>query len=189
MKAETVPIVYGRALLEAAVDKGILKEVAGEVEAFSKVVAEDPRLRAFFESPRLERSKKKGAVEAALRGRASDIFVNFLLLLLDKGRTQLLVDILAAFRRLHDEHIGLVRAEVVSAVPLGEVALASLKSVMEESLQKRVAFENRVVPEILGGLIVRFDGSIADGSLKTHLEEIRANLLSLKFGSELVHEN
>ena len=86
MLVEKIPAVYGRALLEAADDKGSLAEVAEEVESLRKVLDDNPDLRVFIESPRLETSKKRAVVERSLRGRASDILVNFVLLLIDKGR-------------------------------------------------------------------------------------------------------
>jgi len=189
MLVEKIPAVYGRALLEAADDKGSLAEVAEEVESLRKVLDDNPDLRVFIESPRLETSKKRAVVERSLRGRASDILVNFVLLLIDKGRESLLRDLLAAFSNLHDQHIGLVRARVVSAVPLAGELVSRLRDAMEAQLDRKVVFENEVDPGILGGLIVRFDGMVADGSIKTALDDIRANMLSRKFGSELVHEN
>ena len=43
--------------------------------------------------------------------------------------------------------------------------------------------------DILGGFVIRYDGMVADASLKTALDEIGAHMLSPKFGSELIHEN
>ena len=189
MQVETIPAVYGRALLGAAEDKGIMTEVAEEVEVLRTVLEGDADLRGFIESPRLESSKKREILEKALRGKASDVLTNFTLLLVDKGRESSLGDILAAFGKLHDDHIGLVRAEAVSAVPLEGQTMVNLELAMGQKLGKKVVLENKVDPDILGGLIVRFDGMVADGSVQKALGEIKGKMLSLKFGSELVHED
>ena len=189
MLIEKIPALYGRALLEAADDAGVLDEVAEEVSFFGNLLAGDADLALFVESPRIESAQKRGVFERSLRGKGTDIFVNFLLLLVDKGREAELKAILAAFRAFHDEHIGLVRVEVVSAESFKAENVENLSAAISASLGKDVVVNNKVDPEMLGGIIVRYEGMVADGSLKTALKELRSELLSPKFESELVHEN
>jgi len=189
MQVGTIPGVYGRALLAAAESQGRLAEIAEEVEALRGVLDAHPELAVAIESPRLARSKKRAILEKTLRGRTSDTLANFVLLVVDRRRELELRAILAAFGRLHDAHIGLVRASVVSAAPLAPQSLSSLERALAAKIGRRVVLAARVDPEILGGLIVRFDGMVADGSLQTALEDIRLKMSAPKFGSELVHEN
>ena len=42
---------------------------------------------------------------------------------------------------------------------------------------------------ILGGMVVRFSGMVADSSLRPAINSIGARMLSQKLGSELVHED
>ena len=57
MLIEKIPALYGRALLEAADDAGVLDEVAEEVAFFGDLLAEDADLVLFVESPRIESSR------------------------------------------------------------------------------------------------------------------------------------
>lgn len=189
MQVEQVAVVYARALLEVAAEKGALAETAEEVEFLRGLLAKEVQLRLFIESPRIERSRKRGVLEGALRGKASDVFVNFLLLLIDRGRADKLTGILEAFGKLYDEQQGLVRATVTSAVELDTGAVAKLSEVLSQRLGKRFEITNRVDPEILGGLLVRFDGWVADGSLRTALAALRTKMTAKKFESDLVHED
>ena len=54
------------------------------------------------------------------------------------------------------------------------------------ALAKTIDLRNIVDPEVLGGVLVRFDGMVADGSLRTDLNKIRARMLEPRFGSELI---
>jgi F0F1-type ATP synthase delta subunit len=56
-------------------------------------------------------------------------------------------------------------------------------------LARTVVLVNKIRPEILGGLVLRYGDLVADGSLKTSLEKITTNMYSHKPGSELIHEN
>ena len=86
MLIEKIPALYGKALLEAADSAGVLDDVAEEVSFFSGLLAEDAELELFVESPSSESSQKSAVFEKTFRGKATDTFLNFLLLLVDKGR-------------------------------------------------------------------------------------------------------
>jgi F-type H+-transporting ATPase subunit delta len=189
MSKESVAPTYAQALLELAVESGALEEVRGEVAYLSRLLDEDRDLRIFFENPRVEKSAKRGVVEACLRGKLTDPVVNLVELMLRKGRQLELKAALGVFEDLYAKHVGLVRAEAVTAVAMSGEAIDALRSRMSEQLARRVDVTNRVEPEILGGLIVRFDGRVADGSFRTAIAEVRSSLTHLKFTSELVHEN
>ncbi|MEC8934482.1 MAG: F0F1 ATP synthase subunit delta, partial [Planctomycetota bacterium] len=96
---------------------------------------------------------------------------------------------LSAFGAFHDEHIGLVRVEVVSAEAFVDENIEKLSAAISGRLGKEVVVNNKVDPELIGGVIVRYEGMVADGSLRTALKELRSEMLSPKFESELIHEN
>ena len=189
MDTDTVAHTYAQALLEAALEKGLLDDVLEEVNFFGDRLREDRELRLFVENPRCEKTVKTAVLQKALRGKVSDVFVNFLCLTIDKGRQMFLPDILEQYKALHDEKVGIVRAEATSAVPMSEEAVTGLKNIMMAKLKKQILITNRVDSDVLGGVVVRFGGVVADGSLKTALDEIRSSMSSVKFGSEMFHEN
>lgn len=189
MNIDPVAQTYAQALLEAAVAKGVLEEVRDEAEYLAKRLDEDRDFKVFIENPRVEKRAKREVLERALRGKLSDPLVNFLLIIVRKGRQLYLRGALTAFQELHDKHVGIVRAEAVSAVPMAPEAVDHLRSRMSEQLGKRVEVENVVDPGVLAGLVVRFDGRVADGSVRSTLAELRSKLSRLKFASRLVHED
>jgi F-type H+-transporting ATPase subunit delta len=189
MKDETVSRVYATALLELAVEKKEVERVHGEIDFLASLPRASALTRAFFESPRIVRSEKAKVIETVLRGKLSDLVVNFMLLLIRKGRALELRDILEEFLIIHDRRIGIVHASAVSAVPLSDPSASALKEALEAKIQKRVEIHNKVEPEILGGLVVRYDGYVADGSLKTALNKIAVRMKAVKLGSQFVHES
>lgn len=189
MKDETLARTYAQALLEAALDRDVLDDVRWAARYLARLLREDRSIRAFLENPRMKASNKRHAIETAFRDRLPGLFVNFVLLLLDKSRQIYLLEMLGAFEELCDRRAGVVRAEAVSAVPLTRETLDALEGRMGEELDATVEVTNRVDPSVLGGLVVRFDGMVADGSLKAALDDVRHGMWSVKFGSDLVHEN
>ena len=86
MLIEKIPALYGKALLEAEADADVLEDVAAEVSFVGGRLGEDDDLRLFVESPSIESAQKREVFEKTFRGKATDTFINFLLLLVDKGR-------------------------------------------------------------------------------------------------------
>ena len=194
MLLEPYTATYSRTLLEAAQDRateddGVLEAVRDDVELLLALFESAPRLQLLLESPRVQESEKLGVVKAALEGRCVDILYRFVRLVVDKGRAEGLREILAQFLVDHDRAIGRVRVNVTTAVPLGEAQTAGLQGTLEKKLDKTVVLENQVDEEILGGMVVRFEGMVADASLKKSLDRFGADMMSLRLGSELVHED
>jgi F-type H+-transporting ATPase subunit delta len=188
MKADTFVVTYARTLLEFADEKGQLVEVREEVDVLIGIDS-DGRLGLFLESPRIEKNEKMRVLEAALKGKTSDTLYKFILLTVRNGRSAGLREILEMFRVLYDEKIGLVTARVTTAVALSDELRSELKQALEKKLDKTVELSPLVDEEILGGMVVRFSGMVADSSLKTALDQMEDRMLSLKLGSELVHED
>ncbi len=189
MKDDTVTKVYAAALLELAEERKELDRVPGEVQVLLDLPRADPLIQAFLESPSIERAEKARVLETVLRGKLSDTLVDFMLVVIRKGRALALRHMLEDFRALHYKKSGIVEVRAASAVPLSETSRAALVEVLERKTRKRVELECSVDPELLGGLVVRYDGMAADGSLRTALGKIAAGLKALKFGSQFIHEN
>ena len=189
MSDESIPLVYARALFEAAETQGKVEDVYEDVLLIQELVGKDRLARAFFDSPRIPRSEKAALVARNFKGKLSDILVNFLQVLIRRGRHQFLGPALEAYRELRNKSAGIVHATAVSAVPLSDESRAALVGRLERGLQKKIELQSIVREDIVGGIIVRFDGMVADGSISTALRKIRNNMLQPKFGSEYVHED
>lgn len=189
MKNDTVSTVYAASLLDLAEEKGLLELVQSEVQVILKLLRQDATFRVFVESPKIDRAEKLRVIESVLRGKASDALVNFLCLVVLKGRTLYLVPMLEDYLVLHDKRAGIVHATATTAVMLSDASRSALVAALSSKLGKRLELENIVDADILGGLVIRYDGMVADGSLKTALDRVGAGMKAVKLGSQLVHEN
>jgi F-type H+-transporting ATPase subunit delta len=189
MKTERISRVYAEALFELAEKQGDLERVSHEVEVLQSVLRGDPSIRAFLESPSVPSAERERALEGSLRGRLADVLLNFLLLVVRRGRQLYFLQMLEDFRALHDAKVGIVHARATTAVAMTAETRDALRARLEGTLGKRVVLDGVVDEEILGGFVVRFDGMVADASLRRALEDMRASLRNIKLGSELVHED
>src|SRR5690606_34896686 len=94
----------------------------GQQEAFAEAVDQvaalfesEPRLRTFLETPKVEPAEKKGVLRQVFGGRVPPLFLNFLMLLVDKRRQRLIGEIAREYHALLDEHLGRVHVQVTLA--------------------------------------------------------------------------
>jgi F-type H+-transporting ATPase subunit delta len=124
------------------------------------------------------REPKAALIRSTFEGRASELFVNFLFVLNDHERLDLLRPIASAYRQLRDQQAGLMRVQIRSALPLPEDQRERLRQELRRSFRKEPLLEAEVDPDLLGGIVVRVDDWLYDGSVRSQLQTIRNQLIA-----------
>jgi F-type H+-transporting ATPase subunit delta len=176
MPSDPVARVYAQSLLDLARARGDVDAIGADLEQVAAAIAAAPDLRAFVTAPVLDTVPKKQALEA-LRGRIDDMLVNFLCLLVDKERIDLLGDIAAAYRDLADVAAGRARVRAATAVPLSADLHRRLEETLRATLQRDCIVEAEVEPELLGGLVLQVGDKLYDGSVRSHLRRVRTAMM------------
>lgn len=168
---------YARALLAIGQEEGQTRRILEETERFERLVAETPPLREILEAVQVNRQDKKAALQATL---APAGFLpstrNFLFLLVDKGRMNILSSIVSELRRLIERFEGIERVEVSVPMPLAGPQRDLLQSILEQQTGKKVVLEEKVDPAVLGGMVVKVGSTVYDGSARMQIGQIRVNL-------------
>lgn len=176
--AQRIARVYAEALLDEAQKQNAAVELRDEMNGvLGDISGADPLLRNFFFGGVVGREARKEALEKAFAGRASDLLVNFILVLNEHDRLELLAPILAAYGQLLTERSGEVRVKVASAVPLTDEFRQRLQQQMREMTKKEPVLELTVDPSLLGGLVVRVGDYLYDASVRARLAKIRNELI------------
>lgn len=176
---QRVAKVYAEALYNAAAQHEEEKTVLDELQALvEEVFTVDPQLESFFAAGALPRDRKAAALKAAFDGRAGATFNNFLQVLNNHDRLDLLRGVLAAYRELADVRANRVRVEVRTAVPLSDDQRHKLEAQLRQSFGKEPLLAPKVEPDLLGGMIVRVGDWLYDASVRTRLDQIRKQVLT-----------
>jgi F-type H+-transporting ATPase subunit delta len=176
--ARRVARVYAEALLDEAMAQGAADEVRAELEQLlQRVAGADPLLASFFLGGVVGRASRASAIKAAFEGRASPILVNFLLVLNDHDRIELLRPVAEAYAELLEERTGKVPVTVRSAVPLTDEQRQRLVQQIRETSGREPVLDEAVDPALLGGLIVQVGDYRYDASVRTKLDALRNQLI------------
>ena len=168
-------IRYAQAAFSIAVERGKVDVWRSDVERATRVFS-DPDVMAFMASPFVPLSERLNGVNVLL-SEADPLVRNLWSLLVSNGDVELTPAIGDSFQRLADEHDGIGRAEVVSAVPLDDAQRASLQVQLRDVTKlDRIELTERVDPDVLGGIVARVGDRLIDGSARTRLRSMRTSL-------------
>jgi F-type H+-transporting ATPase subunit delta len=180
VRADIIARNYAETLLALAERHGGadgLEQFGGAIDGLAALLQADPRLRQFLETPRVRPEQKKEALAAALAGRAPELFVRFVMVLVDKRRQSLLPEIAAAYRDLVDQRMGRARVDVTISHEPDAALQEEIRAALQAQLGRTVIPTFRVDPELLGGMVLRLGDEILDGSLRSRAAGLRRHLM------------
>lgn len=172
MSNKAVANRYAQALYDI-VDAEAQEQVAEELTAISQALQE-PDVSALFANPRIPRSFKEKLITDMQPSPHTEALLR---VMLENRRLQLLSDAAAAFQELVYRARGKAKAEVLSAVPLSTEALQELRLKLSKLTGKTVELTASVDERLWGGLRIRVDGKVIDGSLAHRLARVKEQLL------------
>jgi F-type H+-transporting ATPase subunit delta len=179
VSAQRVARVYAEALLNAAEKRGEADAVAEQLDSLIKDVFQaDPQFEAFLSSGAVGRLPKASVLESVFGKRASTLFFNFLMVLNEHERLELLRAIAAEYQGLRDQRARRVRVWVRTAAPLPDDQRGRLQKDLHDTLQMEPLLETAIDPDLIGGMVVRIGDWVYDGSVKTTLESLRSQIIT-----------
>jgi F-type H+-transporting ATPase subunit delta len=170
--------VYARALFDAALEVERLEPVRDQLAQLVAAQSEVPEFRQLLRNPQLDPRSKAAALKELLAG-GEDLLRNFLLVLVDKGRTAQLEEIAREFERLVSEQEGVVHAELTTAVELSDEDAGELLQQIERASGRRVEASRSVDPELIGGIVLQVGSHRLDASVRGRLERLRRELATV----------
>jgi F-type H+-transporting ATPase subunit delta len=167
--------VYARALFDAALEDDRLEPVREQLGQVVAAEAEVPELRELLRNPQLDPQARKAALRDLLAD-SEELLRNFMLVLVDKGRTGQLEEIAREFERLVARHEGIVHAELTTAIELSDEEARTLLARIEESTGRKVEATRKVDPGLIGGIVLQIGSHRLDASVRGRIERLRREL-------------
>jgi F-type H+-transporting ATPase subunit delta len=175
-QSDPVARVYAVALYETARNKGIVGDVQ---QGLSLLLAawDDRVFRDFFTSPRIPRPVKIKGMDAALEGKVIPEVLNFLKVLISKGREPQFDNIVSAFHVYRDQAENRVHAWVEAGSPFEEAEIEAIRKQLSAiSGGKDVVLHYENKPELIGGARVRLGDKLIDNTLRTRLNHLAQSM-------------
>lgn len=178
---------YAQAILAAAQDEDSEDEIKKNLVWLSGLFESDEPFRKFLVSPRIDRWEKKKILLELLEEEISPLSLNFLALLVDKGRIELLPLIEKSYNQLYQEAQGVINVKITTSFPLEENYLKNIREALSEKFKKEIILDEEINPKILGGMIVRIGDLIINSSLLNQINQLANQITSTKIKSEDIY--
>lgn len=171
---------YARALADIATAPGAEADprgVAEELSAFEAALASSADLRNILLSPAVAPARKRavvGRIGASLA--LSRLVRNFLFVVIDHRRIEMLGQIRAAYEAALDERLGVARADITSAAGLTEAERQAIAAQLGRLSGRRIRPEFAVDAALIGGVSAKIGSTIYDGSVRGRLQALRRKM-------------
>lgn len=179
MKLNSITLAkrYARALFELANEQDILEDVTKDLNGIAKIFKDNPNYIKQLKNPNLP-LKVKSSVIVFLKKDANPLVKNFIQMVFDYQRIENINLIVDFFNRLLDQKNNIVHASVTTAIALNKDQKENLINKLVQYLNvDKVILNTKVDQSIIGGVIVKTDTKIIDGSIETKISKIKRILV------------
>ncbi|MCG8503025.1 MAG: F0F1 ATP synthase subunit delta [Sphingomonadales bacterium] len=180
----TIARPYAQAAFELARDSGALAEWSAALAA-AKAAMSDGAVAKYLSTPSLSASKRLefltgvlSAVdgESKVFGGADQRGSNFLKLLLEYGRAQVLPEIADHFETLKANVENSVDVTITSATEMSAAQQGEIIAALKARFGREINLATEIDESLIGGAVIRAGDVVIDGSLRSRLDGL-ANAL------------
>ena len=181
MTSQGAAVRYARALFDVTQAEGKdLIQTERDLSDFAQVISGNEPLQRALTNPAIPASRKAAVIQQliARAGTLQPAVAKLLLVLAERDRLAIVPDVAQAFVNRLMDHQKVVRAEIVTAVPLAPERLTSLTEELKRATGRNVQVATRVDESIIGGAVARIGSTVYDGSITRQLERMKETLAS-----------
>ena len=172
----TIARPYAEALFKACTDQGAdLNSTVAWVEELAAIAA-NPQLRQLADNPNVSGTQVFDLITGVAKSALPETARNFLRVILDNGRLDVLPEVAAQFRSLVNSKSGSSDAVVFSAFPIADAALAELGASLEKRFGRKLNLTVKQDDSLIGGVRVVVGDEVLDTSVKARLERMKVAL-------------
>jgi len=177
MSVQTVARRYASALADVVLKSGEAGKVQEELLTWEKMFQTSPVLPEVFGNPTIALDQKRAVLNKLIdRSKPTATTANFLKVLLQNQRLMDLGEINKKFAEILDIRAGMVAATVTTARTVPDNAQERLHAKLLSVTGKKVRINFTTDSELIGGLVTRIGSTVYDGSVRNHLQQIKAKM-------------
>ncbi|MBO4666780.1 MAG: ATP synthase F1 subunit delta [Bacilli bacterium] len=168
---------YAVALFESLRENNIdLDNALLELQKIAEIIREE-KINKFLLHPSIDKNEKIDIIKEALKDFNKTI-ASFILVLIENNRIDIYEGIIESFKEEYNELKGIINVEIITREPLSREMYKKIVSYVENNYKKRVEATTKTNDDIIGGIIVKVNGTIIDDSILNKLKAIKDTVLN-----------
>ncbi|MCL2028116.1 MAG: ATP synthase F1 subunit delta [Bacteroidales bacterium] len=175
--AKRVDVRYATALLRIAKERGIEKAVYNDMLELRVLTVNNVDFKNFLKSPTIKNSQKAHILKLLFTDAFNPLTLDFLLLILKKARVGNIMNIATAYVRMYRIENHLKTVTVYTEKELFDPQKQQLETTLKSQIPgETIELRCRTHPGLIGGLVLRYDDYLFNGSISRQLKNFRLNL-------------
>lgn len=171
----TIARPYAEAVFTSADASGKLQVWSEALHRLAMIVS-DPDMHNAIGDPKVGSEQLYGLVAAGTGDALSVEAQNFVRVLIENDRLTLLPEIATLFEALKNEREGVIEAQIESAYPVDDAALAQLVGDLERRFKRKVRPQVTVDRALIGGALITVGDEVIDGTVRGRLASMASAL-------------
>lgn len=180
---------YALALYEVAEEKGKVQQYIEDLRQICNIIETNKDFYEVIKQPQISTKMKKRTFINIFKGHIDEELLSFLLILIEKDRILYLKEKLVELEKIDLERKNTIRGIVKTTIPLTDEEYNNLLSTLEKKYKKHIILEQVIDEEILGGIYVRINNDVIDGTIKSKLDDLEELMLNSERRKELERKN
>ena len=181
--AEPVTIArpYAEAVFKlASVDNNEGNALAAWSDAIANIdgVVADPRVQACISDPKVSTQQLEALLLGVIGDKLTGDARNFVQVLVQNSRLDLMPLIRAHFEALKREKEGVLEAKIISALPMSDAQMKALVAQLEAKYQRKVTAQVETDASLIGGVKIVIGDKVIDGTVRAKLDAMAAALVN-----------
>jgi len=176
--AQQVGGIYAKAFLAAAEKSGQTAALVDEFNSLADAIEQFPELAAVLASAIIKHEEKSAIVDRVFGKSASPMLTDFLKVIANHGRLDLLGAIRREVLKQYDDMRGRIRVRMSTAVALDGQISGEMKASLRKLLGGEPEIETTIDPNLIGGVVLRVGDTVYDGSVSRQLQQMREQMIT-----------
>ena len=176
---------YAQSLLELANESNRAEPMAQELDALREILTSNSTFRLYLADPGIGISERHETLNRIFKGNVSQLLLNFLGVLNEKGRLGILDQIIETYYDLLEEQMGKIEVDVYVAQKLLPEQLERVRQRVSGALKKDAVVHEYVDESLIGGIVLRVGDKLFDASAKHQLQAMKEKLLQAPIAETL----
>ncbi len=152
--------------------------IATDLAAIQLILNRSKDLYDALTNPLVNVDDKENIIDSVFVKDVDKLIINFLKLLVERNRFNLIYDVIAKFNLLLDDVNNVARVEVVSAVSLNENEKNIILEKLSQKIRdKQISVKYSVDESIIAGLVFKLGDDVLDTSVSHRLEELQKSII------------
>lgn len=177
--AELVEQRYAGALFEVSQHLKKEDQFLSELDFVNDALKQNPDLMKVLSAPMISKNEKKELVETIFSSSLSQELINFLKILIDKGRIEAIFEIAEEFEKSLDKARNIKKITAIAAVELSEDIKQKLTEKLKAVTGSTVILNTLTDPSVIGGIMLKIGNEQIDGTVKGRLESLKLEISSI----------